>query len=86
MHTPLIASSDARGRAAHRTEQHVTHIAFVLFSPVDRPAVELLGVYCVLRVLLCSVKLALTHAVRGGLASVHANWRCGDGGGGGGAE
>ena len=29
----------------------------------------------------------VTHAVRRGLAaSVHANWRCGDGGGGGGAE
>ena len=33
------------------------------------------------------VRMALTHAVRRGLAaSVYANWRCGDGGGGGGAE
>ena len=33
------------------------------------------------------IRMALTHAVRRGLAaSVHANWRCGDGGSGGGAE
>ena len=33
------------------------------------------------------VRMALTLAVRRGLAaSVHANWRCGDGSGGGGAE
>ena len=33
------------------------------------------------------IRMALTHAVRRGLAaSVHANWRCGDGSGGGGAE
>ena len=33
------------------------------------------------------VRMALTHAVRRGLAaSVYANWRRGDGGGGGGAE
>ena len=33
------------------------------------------------------IRMALTLAVRRGLAaSVHANWRCGDGSGGGGAE
>ena len=33
------------------------------------------------------IRMALTHAVRLGLAaSVHANWGCGDGGGGGAAE
>ena len=33
------------------------------------------------------IRMALTHAVRRGqAASVHANWRCGDGSGGGGTE